>query len=200
MFIIYVIIPLIISIMLYTLAERKVQGWIQHRVGPNIVGPYGLLQPLVDGIKLLFKKILIPQKSRMILFCISPLLSFILSLLLWLFSLLLDSYLGLLILLAIGGLELYGILLGGWASQNKYTLIGSIRTTSQLVSYELILGMIYFLLALSIGSFRLYYFLLLPLYNNFIIFFPLYLISLLVILAETNRAPFDLPESKDLDS
>ena len=196
MSILFVILPLILSIMLYTLAERKVQGWIQHRVGPNIVGPYGLLQPLVDGIKLLFKTILIPQKSRMILFCFSPLLSFILSVLLWLFSLLLDSYLGLLILLAIGGLELYGILLGGWASQNKYTLIGCIRTTSQLVSYELILGMIYFLLALSIGSFRLYYFLLLPLYNNIIIFFPLYLISLLVILAETNRAPFDLPESE----
>ena len=196
MSIIFVILPLILSIMLYTLAERKVQGWIQHRIGPNIVGPYGLLQPLVDGIKLLFKTILIPQKSRMILFCVSPLLSFLLSLLLWLFSLLLDSYLGLLILLAIGGLELYGILLGGWASQNKYTLIGCIRTTSQLVSYELILGMIYFLLALSIGSFRLYYFTLLPLCSNLITYFPIYLISLLVILAETNRAPFDLPESE----
>jgi NADH-quinone oxidoreductase subunit H len=185
--------------MLYTLAERKVQAWIQHRIGPNIVGPYGLLQPLVDGVKLLLKNILIPQKSRMILFCLSPLLSFLLSVLLWLFSLLLDSYLGLLILLAIGGLELYGILLGGWASQNKYTLIGCIRTTSQLVSYELILGMIYFLLALSIGSFRLFYFTLLPSYNIFI-YFPIYLITLCVILAETNRAPFDLPESKDLDS
>lgn len=199
MAILYVILPLIISIMLYTLAERKVQAWIQHRIGPNIVGPYGILQPLVDGIKLLFKNILIPQKSRMILFVFSPLLSFILSLLLWLFSLLLDSYLGLLILLAIGGLELYGILLGGWASQNKYTLIGCIRTTSQLVSYELILGMIYFLLALSIGSFRLFYFILLPSYNIFI-YFPIYLITLCVILAETNRAPFDLPESNDLDS
>ncbi len=199
MVILYVILPLLISIMLYTLAERKVQAWIQHRIGPNIVGPYGLLQPLVDGVKLLFKNILIPQKSRMILFVFSPLLSFILSLLLWLFSLLLDSYLGLLILLAIGGLELYGILLGGWASQNKYTLIGCIRTTSQLVSYELILGMIYFLLALSIGSFRLFYFILLPSYNIFI-YFPIYLITLCVILAETNRAPFDLPESKDLDS
>lgn len=199
MAILYVILPLIISIMLYTLAERKVQAWIQHRIGPNIVGPYGILQPLVDGIKLLFKNILIPQKSRMILFVFSPLLSFILSLLLWLFSLLLDSYLGLLILLAIGGLELYGILLGGWASQNKYTLIGCIRTTSQLVSYELILGIIYFLLALSIGSFRLFYFILLPSYNIFI-YFPIYLITLCVILAETNRAPFDLPESNDLDS
>lgn len=193
--IIFVLLPLIASIMLYTLAERKVQGCIQHRIGPNIVGPYGILQPLVDGVKLLLKDLLIPQRSRMILFCISPLLSFILSLLLWLFSLLLDSYLGILILLAIGGLELYGILLGGWASQNKYTLIGSIRTTSQLVSYELILGMIYFFLALSIGSFRLYYFILLP-SINLLIYFPIYLITLLVILAETNRAPFDIAEAE----
>ena len=160
--IIIIFIPLLLSIMLYTLSERKVQGWIQHRIGPNIVGIYGILQPLVDGIKLLIKEIIIPQKSRMILFCLSPLLSFSLSLLLWFFSLLLDSYLGLLIILSIGGLELYGILLGGWSSHNKYTLIGSIRTTSQLISYELILSIIYFLLALSIGSFRLYYFYIIP--------------------------------------
>jgi NADH:ubiquinone oxidoreductase subunit H len=193
--IILVIIPLIFSIMLYTLAERKVQGYIQRRVGPNIVGYYGIMQPLADGLKLLMKDILVPQKSRIVLFLVSPLISFILAVTLWMFSLLLDSYLGLLILLAIGGLELYGILLGGWASQNKYTLVGCIRTTSQLVSYELLLGMIYFLLAFSVGSFRLYYFYITPIYN-ILIFIPVYLISLLVILAETNRAPFDLPESE----
>jgi NADH:ubiquinone oxidoreductase subunit H len=192
--IILLILPLLGSIMLYTLAERKVQGYIQHRIGPNM-SPSGLLQPLVDGIKLLLKDILIPQKSRIIIFCISPLLSFLFSILLWLFSILLDSYLGLLILLAIGGLEIYGILLGGWASQNKFTLIGCIRTTSQLVSYELILGMIYLLLALSIGSFRLYYFILLP-YLNLINYLPIYIISLFVILAETNRAPFDQVEAE----
>lgn len=192
---IIVLLPLIASIMLYTLAERKVQGIIQHRVGPNIVGIYGILQPLVDGIKLLLKDIIIPQKSRMILFCISPILSFILSLFLWFFALLLDSNLGLLLILAIGGLELYGILLGGWSSQNKYTLVGAIRTTSQLVSYELILGMIYFLLALSIQSFRLYYFTIIPISLIFI-FLPVYFICALVILAETNRAPFDLPEAE----
>jgi NADH-quinone oxidoreductase subunit H len=194
-----IIVPLILSIMLYTLAERKVQASIQMRVGPNIVGPYGILQPLTDGLKLLFKEILIPQRSYLIIFTLSPLLSFLLSLALWLFYYLLDSYLGILILLAIGGLELYGILLGGWASKNKYTLVGAIRTTSQLISYELILGMIYFILALSIGSFRFYYFNLLPI-NNLLIYLPLYLITLIVILAETNRVPFDLPESKDLDS
>nr|YP_010554963.1 NADH dehydrogenase subunit 1 [Amoeboaphelidium protococcarum]UYP50895.1 NADH dehydrogenase subunit 1 [Amoeboaphelidium protococcarum]UYP50918.1 NADH dehydrogenase subunit 1 [Amoeboaphelidium protococcarum] len=190
-----IIVPLILSIMLYTLAERKVQASIQMRVGPNIVGPYGILQPLTDGLKLLFKEILIPQRSYLIIFTLSPLLSFLLSLALWLFYYLLDSYLGILILLAIGGLELYGILLGGWASKNKYTLVGAIRTTSQLISYELILGMIYFILALSIGSFRFYYFNLLPI-NNLLIYLPLYLITLIVILAETNRVPFDLPESE----
>ena len=191
----YIILPLVGSIMLYTLAERKVQGIIQHRVGPNIVGPYGILQPLVDGVKLVFKDVLVPQKSMMILFYVSPILSFILSLSLWLFFILLDSYLGILILLAIGSLEIYGILLGGWASQNKYTLIGSIRTTSQLVSYELLLGMIYFIIALTIGSLRFYYFSLSPIYNIFLLL-PIYIIVLLVILAETNRAPFDLPESE----
>lgn len=199
MIVIYILIPLILSIMLYTLAERKVQGFIQHRIGPTVVGPYGLLQPLTDGIKLIFKDVLIPQKSMMILFCISPILSFSLSIALWLSLQLFDFSFGILLILAIGGIELYGILLGGWASQNKYTLIGCIRTTSQLVSYELILGMIYFLLSLSIGSFRIYYFKILPIFN-LILFLPLYLISLIIILAETNRTPFDLPESKDLNS
>lgn len=192
---IYVILPLLGSIILYTLTERKVQGFIQHRIGPNRTGIYGLLQPILDGVKLLLKEILIPQKSMMILFCISPLFSFILSICLWLFYTLVDSNLGILIILAIGGLELYGILIGGWASQNKYTLIGCIRTTSQLVSYELILSLIYFILSLTIGSFRLYYYKLLPIINLWI-YIPLYIIVLLVILAETNRAPFDLPESE----
>lgn len=192
---IYILLPLLLSIMLYTLAERKVQGVIQHRIGPNIAGYYGLLQPLLDGLKLILKDILIPQKSTILIFYFSPLLSFLLSLLLWAFIYLFDSFLGILILLGIGGIELYGILLGGWSSKNKYTMIGAIRTTSQLISYELLLGLIYFVLALTIGSFRFYYFSLFPL-SNFIIYFPLYIIVLLIILAETNRAPFDLPESE----
>lgn len=193
--ILYVLVPLLLGIMLYTLAERKVQGFIQHRVGPNRVGPYGLLQPLTDGVKLVFKDFLIPQKSLMVLFLMAPMLSFGLSVCLWLSVELLDFSLGLLLILAIGGIELYGILLGGWASQNKYTLIGCIRTTSQLVSYELLLGMIYFLLALTVSSFRLYYFTILP-FSNFIAFLPLYIAALIVMLAETNRTPFDLPESE----
>jgi len=191
----YVFLPLLLAISLYTLVERKVQGSIQHRLGPNVVGPYGLLQPITDGLKLFFKEILIPQKSMILLFCLAPLFSFLFSLLLWFSVQLLDFSYGILLLLAIGGIELYGILLGGWASQNKYTLIGCIRTTSQLVSYELLLGMIYFLLCLSVGSFRIYYFEILPI-SNFLIFLPLYLVTLVIILAETNRTPFDLPESE----
>lgn len=194
MIILFVIIPLILSIMFYTLAERKVQGIIQHRIGPNVVGIFGVLQPLVDGLKLLLKDILIPQRSILIVFYLSPIFSFILSICLWLVFILIDSSLGILIILAIGSLEIYGILLGGWSSQNKYTLIGSVRTTSQLISYELLLGMIYFLLALSVGSFRFYYFMIHPV-NNFFLFLPIYFIVLFIILAETNRAPFDLPES-----
>jgi len=199
MIILLVIIPIILSIMFYTLAERKIQGIIQHRIGPNIVGIYGILQPLVDGLKLVLKEVLVPQRSILIVFYLSPIFSFILSMCLWLVFSILDSSLGILIILAIGSLEIYGILLGGWSSQNKYTLIGSVRTTSQLISYELLLGMIYFLLALSIGSFRFYYFLIHPISNIFI-YLPIYIIVLLIILAETNRAPFDLPESIDLDS
>jgi NADH-quinone oxidoreductase subunit H len=191
----YIILPLVGAIMLYTLAERKVQGFIQHRVGPNTVGPYGLLQPVVDGLKLVIKEILIPQKTMMIIFYVSPLFSLILSFALWFFIELIDFQLGLIVILAIGGIELYGILLGGWASQNKYTLIGCIRTTSQLISYELILSTIYFLLALTVGSFRIYYFTITPILNIFF-YLPYYIIVLIVILAETNRAPFDLPESK----
>lgn len=191
----YILIPLIISIMLYTLAERKIQAIIQHRIGPNQVGIYGILQPLTDGVKLLLKEILVPQHAYLIIFCISPMLSFILSICLWLVLQLLDSYLTILIILAIGGLEIYGILLGGWSSQNKYTLIGCIRTTSQLVSYELILSMIYFLIILSLGSFRYIYIYSLPILP-IIIYLPIYIISLIVILAETNRVPFDLPESE----
>lgn len=194
-----IIIPLIFSIMFYTLAERKIQGIIQHRIGPNVVGIFGILQPIVDGLKLIFKDILVPQRAILIIFYLSPIFSFILSICLWLVFQLIDSSLGILIILAIGSLEIYGILLGGWSSQNKYTLIGSIRTTSQLISYELLLGMIYFLLALSIGSFRFYYFHIHPI-NNLFIFLPIYFIVLFIILAETNRAPFDLPESIDLDS
>lgn len=191
---IYILIPLLLSIMLYTLAERKIQAIIQHRIGPNQVGIYGLIQPLTDGIKLLLKDILIPQQVYMIIFCLSPILSFFLSISLWLVLQLLDSYLTILLILAIGGLEIYGILLGGWSSQNKYTLIGSIRTTCQLVSYELILSMIYFLIIFSLGSFRFSYIYLLPLLPLYT-YLPIYLISLIVILAETNRVPFDLPES-----
>jgi NADH-ubiquinone oxidoreductase chain 1 len=181
--------------MLYTLAERKVQGIIQHRIGPNVVGVYGILQPVVDGVKLLIKEILVPQRSIMIIFYLSPIFSFILSVSLWFIFNIVDSSFGLLIILGIGSLEIYGILLGGWSSQNKYTLIGSVRTTSQLISYELILSIIYLLLTFSIGSYRLYYYNINPL-NNIIIFLPLYLFMLLVILAETNRTPFDLPESE----
>lgn len=192
---IYILIPLLISIMLYTLAERKVQGIIQHRIGPNQTGIYGLLQPLTDGIKLLLKEILIPQHSYLIVFCLSPILSFILSVCLWLIISLLDSYLSILLILAIGGLEIYGILLGGWSSQNKYTLIGAIRTTCQLVSYELILSMIYFIFIFTLGSFRFSYIYILPI-SPILIYLPIYIISLIVILAETNRVPFDLPESE----
>lgn len=192
---IYLIIPLILSIMLYTLAERKIQAQIQHRIGPNQVGIYGIIQPLTDGIKLLIKEILIPQHSYLIIFILSPILSFLLSVLLWITIIYLDSYLTLLLILTIGGLEIYGILLGGWSSQNKYTLVGCIRTTSQLISYELILSMIYLIFIFSLGSFRFSYIYILPI-NLFLIYLPIYIISLIVILAETNRVPFDLPESE----
>lgn len=193
--IITIILPLLMAIMLFTLLERKLQSAIQKRIGPSIVGIFGILQPLVDGLKLLIKDILIPQKSLMILFIVSPLISLVLSFTLWFVIRLLDHPFIILIITALGSLEVYGIFLGGFSAKNKYSLVGVIRTTSQFISYELILSMIFLITSLSIGSFRLYYHNIFILYNLFNIF-PLYLIALIVLLAETNRAPFDLAESE----
>lgn len=194
----YIIIPLILSIMLYTLSERKVQGIIQHRIGPNQVGIYGILQPLVDGIKLIRKEIIIPKNSIKILYIIAPIYSIIISIIMWIIIIYYDLNITFLILLCLGGLEIYGILIGGYASKNKYTIIGAIRTTSQLISYELILTLIFFFFFLIIGSLRFKYLLILPFgyIKPLIKLIPIYIISLIIILAETNRTPFDLAESE----
>nr|QTK22388.1 NADH dehydrogenase subunit 1 [Pneumocystis sp. 'ludovicianus'] len=198
-----VILPILLSIAYTTLAERKVMGSMQRRIGPNIVGYYGLLQPFADAFKLLFKETIIPFQANKILFYLGPIIALIFALLGWGIIpygpgiTLCDFDLGIIYSLAISSIGVYGILIGGWASNSKYALIGSIRSTAQLISYELILTSIVFVIVLLSGTLNYTHIIedqhsiwyLIPL-------LPLFIMYFIGALAETNRAPFDLPEAE----
>lgn len=198
------LIPILIVIAFYTLNERKIMGWIQRRKGPNVVGIWGLLQPLADGLKLLFKEMIIPKKANLFLFLLSPLFTFALSLFLWIFfsfflnNSWIDFSLSFLIFLSFSSLNVYGIIISGWASNSKYAFLGSLRSSAQMISYEISLGLIFLNIGLISNSFNLIDILLIQQKNiwNFFSLFPLSIIFLISILAETNRAPFDLPEAE----
>lgn len=220
------IICILIAIAYFTIAERKVMASIQRRMGPNIEGgPFGLIQPIADGLKLLSKELIIPSHANIIIFIFSPLLIFILSMTGWSiipFSIvliysnelnffdmlnifgLIENFLianntyGVLFLLALSSLNVYGIILGGWASNSKYAFLGALRSASQMISYEVSIGLTILPVIFLVGSFNLTEIILVqgetvffffPLLPNFIIFF-------VSMLAETNRAPFDLPEAE----
>lgn len=200
-----IIVLLLIAVAYYTLAERKVMASIQRRLGPNVVGPWGLLQPLADGLKLIIKEIIIPQRANTFLFLFSPYLTFVLSILGWAvipfgFGVVAaDLDLSLLYLLAISSLGIYGIVLAGWSSNSRYAFMGAIRSAAQMISYEITMGFVLLGVCLCSGSLNLTSIVatqslistwfVLPLYPLCIIFF-------ISILAETNRAPFDLPEAE----
>ena len=201
--ILLIIIPLLISVAYFTLAERKILGAIQRRRGPNVVGTFGLLQPLSDGFKLLLKETVIPSNSNKFIFIISPILTFSLSLLGWAvipfdkYSVLADLNLGVIYLLAISSLSIYGIIMSGWSSNSKYAFLGALRSAAQMVSYEVSLGFIILTIILCTGSFNLHQIILSQSNIWFIIpFFPLFLMFFISALAETNRHPFDLPEAE----
>jgi len=194
----------LLSIAYTTLAERKVMGAIQRRMGPNVVGFGGMLQPIADGLKLLLKEVILPRNANVILFLFAPVLVLILSLYIWIFlpltiSVHSDLFFGLLYILVVGVLEIYGIMLAGWSSNSKYALIGGLRSTAQMISYEISLSFVFLGVIFLTGSFNLVDFvvyqqqaelwLILPL-------FPFCIIFLVSMLAETNRAPFDLPEAE----
>lgn len=201
--ILIIVVPLLISVAYFTLAERKILGAIQRRRGPNVVGTYGLLQPLSDGFKLLIKETVIPSSANQFIFIVSPMLTFIVSLIGWSFipfgkySVLSEVSIGLLYILGISSLGVYGIIMSGWSSNSKYAFLGALRSTAQMVSYEVSIGFIIITIAMCCGSFNI---------NEIIIyqedywfvftFFPLFLIFFTCGLAETNRHPFDLPEAE----
>jgi len=201
--ILLIIVPLLLCVAYFTLIERKVLGTIQRRVGPNVVGTYGLLQPLADGFKLLLKESIIPSSANKNIFIIAPLLTFIVSLLSWgvmpfdKHSTLAELNVGVMYLLAVSSLGFYGIALSGWSSNSKYPFLGSMRSTAQMISYEVSIGFIILIIILAVGSLNLQDIVVAQANAWFVIgFFPLFLMFFTSALAETNRHPFDLPEAE----
>lgn len=198
-----IIIPLLIAVAFFTVAERKIMGIIQRRRGPNVIGYLGLLQALADGLKLFVKETTLPSNSNIIIFLIAPVLCFLLSLIGWAvipFSnqiVVADINLGILYLFSISALNVYSILLAGWSSNSKYAYLGALRSTAQMISYEISLGFIILNIIICTGSFNLSKIVETQQGVWFIVpLFPMFIVFYIAMLAETNRHPFDLPEAE----
>ncbi len=201
--IILIILPLIISVAYLTYAERRIMAAMQMRIGPNTVGPFGLLQPIADAIKLLHKEPIIPAKANIFLFLFAPILTFSLSMLAWAVIpfnenwVLANINVGILYLFAISSLGVYGIIIAGWASNSRYAFLGALRSAAQMISYEVSIGLIIVTILLCTGSLNLTAIVEAQKQHWFIIpLFPMFIIFFISSLAETNRAPFDLPEAE----
>ena len=198
-----IIVPLLLFIAYLTYFERKVIGAMQLRKGPNVVGPFGLLQPIADGIKLLTKETIFPDNSSKFLFIFSPVLTFALALLAWAVIpvdykvVLSDINVGLMYIFAISSLGIYGIIVAGWSSNSRYAFLGSLRSAAQMISYEVSIGLIIISVLLSAGSLNLTDIVLSQQNMWYLVpHFPMFVIFFISTLAETNRAPFDLPEAE----
>tara|TARA_B100000989_G_scaffold293836_1_gene271822 strand:+ start:6744 stop:7748 length:1005 start_codon:yes stop_codon:yes gene_type:complete len=201
--ILFLLLPVLVSVAMIVWLDRRIWAFVQKRKGPNVVGPFGLLQSLADALKYIFKEIIIPASSNKIIFILAPVVTMTLALVAWAvipFSenyVLADINVGILYLFAISSLGVYGIIMGGWASNSKYPFLGSIRSAAQMVSYEVSIGVIIINVLLCVGSLNLSDIVLAQKNIWFIIpLFPMFVIFFISALAETNRPPFDLPEAE----
>ena len=201
--VIAIVVPLLIGVAYLTYAERKVLAAMQLRRGPNVVGPFGLLQPFADGLKLLFKETVIPSGANRIVFVAAPMITFTLSLVAWAVIpfgkgiVLAIINVGVLYLFAISSLGVYGIVMAGWASNSKYPFLGAMRSAAQMVSYEVSIGFVMITVLLCVGSLNLSDIVMAQRHVWFAVpLLPMFVVFFISALAETNRPPFDLPESE----
>jgi NADH-quinone oxidoreductase subunit H len=199
----FLLVPVLVSVAMVVWLDRRVWAFVQKRQGPNVVGPFGLLQSLADALKYIFKEIIIPSSSNKIIFILAPIITMTLALISWAvipFSatqVLADINVGILYLFAVSSLGVYGIIMGGWASNSKYPFLGAIRSAAQMVSYEVSIGLVIINVLLCVGSLNLVDIVIAQKNIWFAIpLFPMFVIFFISALAETNRPPFDLPEAE----
>ena len=201
--ILFLVIPILVSVAMIVWLDRRVWGLVQKRKGPNVVGPFGLLQTLADALKYIFKEIIIPASSNKTVFILAPIVTMTLALVAWAVIPLSETLVlaninvGILYLFAVSSLGVYGIIMGGWASNSKYPFLGAIRSAAQMVSYEVSIGIIIINVLLCVGSLNLKDIVLAQKDLWYVIpLFPMFVIFFISALAETNRPPFDLPEAE----
>ena len=201
--IIFLLVPILVSVAMIVWLDRRVWGLVQKRRGPNVVGPFGLFQTLADALKYIFKEIIIPASANKAVFIIAPIVTMTLALVAWAVIpmsenlVLADINVGILYLFAVSSLGVYGIIMGGWASNSKYPFLGAIRSAAQMVSYEVSIGIIIINVLLCVGSLNLNDIVLAQQDLWYVIpLFPMFVIFFISALAETNRPPFDLPEAE----
>ena len=201
--ILFLLVPLLVFVAMIVWLDRRVWAFVQKRRGPNVVGPFGLLQSLADALKYIFKEIITPASSNKVIFILAPIVTMTLALIAWAvipFSetqVLANINVGILYLFAVSSLGVYGIIMGGWASNSKYPFLGSIRSAAQMVSYEVSIGIIIINVLLCVGSLNLKDIVLAQQNIWFVVpLFPMFVIFFISALAETNRPPFDLPEAE----